>query len=82
VPNTQRPGAGDAEPKLEELRIQEPRSSSQSLQSKQGSSIIVAPFVRINRGAAGFEAFSADEKSLGLFPTQREAAAAIMRGAS
>jgi hypothetical protein len=33
------------------------------------------------RGAAGFEAFSADEKSLGLFPTQREAAAAIMRGA-
>jgi hypothetical protein len=35
----------------------------------------------INRGAAGFEAFSADEKSLGLFPTQREAAAAIMRGA-
>jgi hypothetical protein len=35
----------------------------------------------LNRGAAGFEAFSADEKSLGLFPTQREAAAAIMRGA-
>jgi hypothetical protein len=35
----------------------------------------------INRGAAGFEAFSADEKSLGLFQTQREAAAAIMRGA-
>jgi hypothetical protein len=34
----------------------------------------------LNRGAAGFEAFSADEKSLGLFPTQREAAAAIMRG--
>jgi hypothetical protein len=33
------------------------------------------------RGSAGFEAFSADEKSLGLFPTQREAAAAIMRGA-
>jgi hypothetical protein len=33
------------------------------------------------RGPAGFEAFSADEKSLGLFPTQREAAAAIMRGA-
>jgi hypothetical protein len=31
-------------------------------------------------GEAGFEAFSADEKSLGLFPTQREAAAAIMRG--
>jgi hypothetical protein len=35
----------------------------------------------INRAAAGFEAFSADKKSLGLFPTQREAAAAIMRGA-
>jgi hypothetical protein len=35
----------------------------------------------LTRGAAGFEAFSADEKSLGLFPTQREAAAAIMRGA-
>jgi hypothetical protein len=35
----------------------------------------------INRGATGFEAFSADEKSLGLSPTQREAAAAIMRGA-
>jgi hypothetical protein len=34
----------------------------------------------INRGSAGFEAFTADEKSLGLFPTQREAAAAIMRG--
>jgi hypothetical protein len=33
----------------------------------------------LNRGAAGFEAFNADEKSLGLFPTQREAAAAIMR---
>jgi hypothetical protein len=34
----------------------------------------------LNRGTAGFEAFSADEKSRGLFPTQREAAAAIMRG--
>jgi hypothetical protein len=33
------------------------------------------------RGPAGFEAFRADEKSLGLFPTQRDAAAAIMRGA-
>jgi hypothetical protein len=33
------------------------------------------------RGPAGFEAFtSVDEKSLGLFSTQREAAAAIMRG--
>ena len=35
----------------------------------------------INRGSAGFEAFSADEKSLGLFPTQHEAAAALLRGA-
>jgi hypothetical protein len=34
----------------------------------------------LNRGTAGFEAFSADEKSLGLFVTPREAAAAIMRG--
>jgi hypothetical protein len=33
------------------------------------------------RGDAGFEAFSADEKSLGLFPSPHEAAAAIMRGA-
>jgi hypothetical protein len=33
------------------------------------------------RGEAGFEAFEADgERSLGLFLTQREAAAAIMRG--
>ena len=36
----------------------------------------------LNRGPAGFEAFSADEKSLGLFTTQQAAAAAIMRGAS
>jgi hypothetical protein len=35
----------------------------------------------LNRGTAGFEAFSADEKSLGLFSAQREAAAAIVRGA-
>ena len=35
----------------------------------------------LDRGDAGFEAFNADEQSLGLFPTQREAAAAIMRGA-
>jgi hypothetical protein len=35
----------------------------------------------LNRGPAGFEAFSADEKSLGLFTTQQAAAAAIMRGA-
>jgi hypothetical protein len=34
----------------------------------------------LNRGTAGFEAFSADEKSLGLFTTQQAAAAAIMRG--
>jgi hypothetical protein len=32
------------------------------------------------RGAAGFEAFRADERSLGVFPTQHEAARAIMRG--
>jgi hypothetical protein len=32
------------------------------------------------RGEAGFEAFNADERSLGLFPTQHEAAAAILRG--
>jgi hypothetical protein len=31
------------------------------------------------RGPAGFEALTADERSLGLFPTQHEAAAAIMR---
>jgi hypothetical protein len=30
------------------------------------------------RGKAGFEALDREEKSLGLFPTQREAAAAIM----
>ena len=32
------------------------------------------------RGKAGFEALTVDERSLGLFPTQHEAAAAIMRG--
>jgi hypothetical protein len=32
----------------------------------------------LNRGRAGFEAFTADERSLGLFPTQREAADAVM----
>ena len=31
----------------------------------------------IARGRAGFEAFGADERSLGTFPTQREAADAI-----
>jgi hypothetical protein len=35
----------------------------------------------LNRGAAGYEAFNSDETSLGLFRTQRAAAAAIMRGA-
>jgi hypothetical protein len=29
------------------------------------------------RGVSGWEAFSADQKSLGLFPTQREAASAL-----
>jgi hypothetical protein len=29
------------------------------------------------RGRSGFEAFTADEKSIGLFPTQRAAAGAI-----
>jgi hypothetical protein len=53
VSETQRPGVGDAEPKLEELRIQEPRSSNKSPQSKQGSSIIVASFVRIGRERDG-----------------------------
>jgi hypothetical protein len=33
------------------------------------------------RGKAGFEALDRDEKSLGIFPTQREAAKAIMDGA-
>jgi hypothetical protein len=34
------------------------------------------------RGKDGFEAVTADERSLGVFPTQHEAAATIMRGAS
>jgi hypothetical protein len=29
------------------------------------------------RGKTGFEAFTADQKSLGLYPTQREAARAL-----
>jgi hypothetical protein len=29
------------------------------------------------RGKTGFEAFTADQKSLGIFPTQREVAAAL-----
>ena len=32
----------------------------------------------LGRGKAGFEAFDADSRSLGNYPTQREAAAAIM----
>jgi len=34
----------------------------------------------LGRGKAEFEAFDADNRSLGVFPTQREAATAIMRG--
>jgi hypothetical protein len=30
------------------------------------------------RGVSGFEGFDRDEKSLGLFPTEREAVAAIL----
>jgi hypothetical protein len=48
VSERNRPGVGDDEPKVEELRIQEPRSSNEEPQSKQGSSsIIAAPFVRV-----------------------------------
>ena len=32
----------------------------------------------LGRGRAGFEAFDADNRSLGIFPSQREAAAAVM----
>jgi hypothetical protein len=32
----------------------------------------------IARGKLGFELFDADDKSLGLFPSQKEAAAALM----
>jgi hypothetical protein len=31
------------------------------------------------RGVAGFEALDREQKSLGVFPTQRQAAAAIMQ---
>jgi hypothetical protein len=31
-----------------------------------------------HRGRAGFEAFDVDQRSLGMFPTQREATAALM----
>ena len=34
-----------------------------------------------SRGKLGFEAFDSEERSLGVYATQREAAAAIMRGA-
>ena len=34
------------------------------------------------RGRAGFEAFDIEERSLGVYATQREAAAAIMRVAA
>jgi hypothetical protein len=33
----------------------------------------------LSRGRAGFEAFDSEERSLGVYGTQREAAAAIMR---
>jgi hypothetical protein len=33
----------------------------------------------VGRGRIGWEAFTADEGSVGVFPTQREAANAIMR---
>jgi hypothetical protein len=36
--------------------------------------------VILARGKAGFEAFTRDEHSLGVFKTQREADAALMRG--
>jgi hypothetical protein len=32
----------------------------------------------LGRGKGGFEAFDVDNRSLGIFPSQREAAAAIM----
>jgi hypothetical protein len=34
----------------------------------------------ISRGPKGFEAFDADDKSIGTYPTQREAAAVIVGG--
>jgi hypothetical protein len=33
----------------------------------------------ISRGRDGHEAFDLDDKSVGIFPTQREAAAALVR---
>jgi hypothetical protein len=35
----------------------------------------------LNRGRLGFEAFTADQRSLGTYPTQRVAADAIMERA-
>jgi hypothetical protein len=32
------------------------------------------------RGVSGFEAFAADQQSLGLFASEREAVAAVMKG--
>jgi hypothetical protein len=34
----------------------------------------------LNRGRFGFEAFDSEKRSLGVYRTQREGAAAIMRG--
>ena len=34
----------------------------------------------LNRGKTGFEAFDAAERSIGTFPTQDEAAAALEKG--
>jgi hypothetical protein len=34
----------------------------------------------LGRGPAGYEAFDRDDRSLGLFKTQREAAAVLPRG--
>jgi hypothetical protein len=34
----------------------------------------------LGRGKTGFEAFTADDKSVGVFKTQREAAAALTGG--
>jgi hypothetical protein len=36
----------------------------------------------LNRGRLGFEAFTADHRSLGTYPTQRAAADALMEPAS
>jgi hypothetical protein len=36
----------------------------------------------LNRGRDGFEAFNAEQQSLGLFPTRNEAATAVSGGLS